>query len=105
MKFEPKISGTKVTDFDIKPIFDSQFICLEDLVKMDLSQKTMDWLLDTLRFSRGDRVNEDDKIWWAIIDWDSIYKLSIIENYPEYEKELLEYFGESWLNHYIRFNH
>jgi hypothetical protein len=105
MKFEPKLSGTKVTDFNIEPIFDSQFICLEDLVKMDLKQETMNWLLDTLRFSRGIREKKDDKIWWATIDWDSIYKLSCLENYPEYVKEFEEYFGEEWLEYYIRFNH
>lgn len=105
MKFEPKISGTRVTDFDITPIFDSQFICLEDLVKMDLKQETMNWLLDTLRFSRGDRQKAEDKIWWATIDWDSIFKLSCLENYPDYVKEFEDYFGENWLEHYIRFNH
>lgn len=105
MKFEPKLSGTKVTDFNIEPIFNSQFICLEDLIKMDLKQETMNWLLDTLRFSRGAREKEDDKIWWATIDWDSVYKLSCLENYPDYVKEFEEYFGEEWLKYYIRFNH
>ena len=105
MKFEPKISGIKVTGFEIKPIFNSQFICLEDLVKMDLKQETMNWLLDTLRFSRGEREKETDKIWWATIDWDSVYKLSCLENYPEYVKEFKNYFGEEWLEQYIRFNH
>lgn len=105
MNFEPKISGTKVTNFKIEPIFDSQFICLEDLLQMDLKQETMDWLLDTLRFSRGKRTKKDDKIWWATIDWDSTYKLSCLEKYPEYVEEFKEYFGDSWLDHYIRFNH
>ena len=40
-----------------------------------------------------------------IFDWDTILKISILENYPDYEKELKDYFGESWLKHYIRFNH
>lgn len=105
MKFEPKISGTKVTDFNITPIFNSQFISLESLLKMDLKQRTMDFILDTFRFSKGEKTKEDDEIWWGILDWDSIYKLSCIEKYPEYVKEFEEYFGENWFKHYIRFNH
>ena len=105
MNFEAKISGTKVTGFEIEPIFNSQFISLEDILKMDLKQETMNWLLDTLRFSRGERTKADDRIWWAIIDWDSTYKLSCLEKYPQYVEEFKNYFGENWLNCYIRFNH
>lgn len=107
MKFEEKISGTKVTDFNIKPLFDSQFISLQDVIDKDLSQRTMNWILDTLRFHRGER-NEENKdvcIWWGTIDFDTNYKLAVLENYPEYEKEFVKYFGENWMNHYIRFNH
>ena len=43
--------------------------------------------------------------WCAILDWDSIMKISVLENYPEYEKEFIDYFGEEWLKQYIRFNH
>jgi hypothetical protein len=67
---------------------------------MDFKQETMDWILDTLRFSKC--VNGD---WLTIIDLDSVYKLSILENYPEYEKELKDYFGDNWMKHYIRFGH
>ena len=107
MKFEEKISGTKVTDFDIQPLFDSQFLSLQDVIDKDLSQRTMNWILDTLRFHRGIR-NEENKgecIWWGTIDFDTNYKLAVLENYPEYEKEFIEYFGEHWMNQYIRFNH
>ena len=41
----------------------------------------------------------------AILDYDTILKLSILEHYPEYEKEMINYFGNEWLKHYIRFNH
>ena len=100
MKFTQKISGTSVTDFRIeKLLFDSQFITLSDCIKKVKRQETMNWLLDTLRFTKG------EEEWYAIIDYDSIYKLSILEYYPDYEKELISYFGEEWLNHYIRFNH
>lgn len=107
MKFEPKISGTKVTDFNIEPLFDSQFISLQEVMEKDLSQQTMDWILDNLRFHRGQRTpeNKGKCIWWTTIDFDSIYKLSVLENYPDYEKEFINYFGDKWMNHYIRFNH
>lgn len=107
MKFEEKISGTKVTDFGISPLFSSQFISLQDVMDKDLSQRTMDWILDNLRFHRGERTeeNEGECIWWAIIDFDTDLKLSVLENHPKYEKEFIEYFGEHWMNHYIRFNH
>lgn len=103
MKFEPKISGTKVTDFEITPIFGSQFIWLSEAMEVMQRQEAMDYLLDTYRFTKGEAEKSHD--WVAIIDWDTNMKLSIMEHYPEYEKELKEYFGENWLKHYIRFNH
>lgn len=103
MKFEPKISGTRVTDFNIKPIFNSQFIWLSEAMEKIQRQETMNFLLDDFRFTKGSAEKSHD--WVAIIDYDTIAKLSILENYPEYEKEMIEYFGENWLKHYIRFNH
>lgn len=103
MKFEEKISGTKITDFNITPIFDSQTILLSDCQKIVHKQETMNWILDTLRFSKCNENYPNE--WYAIIDWDSVLKLSILENYPDYEKEMIDYFGKGWLKHYIRFNH
>lgn len=107
MKFEPKISGTKVTDFEIKPLFNSQFVSLQEVIGKDLSQRTMDWILDNLRFHRGQRTEENkgECIWWAVMDYDTEYKLAVLENYPEYEEEFRQYFGEEWMKYYIRFNH
>lgn len=102
MKFEPKISGTQVTDFNIVPLFDTQFISLDDCQDKIVRQETMNYILDNFRFNRGDAGMHD---WWAILDFDTIMKISVMENYPEYEKEFIEYFGENWLEHYIRFNH
>lgn len=107
MQFTEKISGTKVTDFNIAPIFKSQYISLQDLLDADLNQKAMDFILDTFRFRKGERTeyNQNECLWWTTIDWDSILKVSILQNYPQYEAEFVEYFGEEWLKHYIRFNH
>ena len=101
MKFESKISGTKVTDYNIKKkLFSSELISLDECIKKIKRQETMDFLLDTFRFTLG----EGGK-WYAIINYDTILKASILEYYPEYEKEMKEYFGDDWLKFYIRFNH
>lgn len=103
MKFEPKISGTRVEDFNIKPIFSGQIVLLSDAMKTIKRQETMDFLLDTFRFSKCNENYPNE--WYAILDFDTIFKLSIMENYPEYEKEFIKYFGEKWIKHYIRFSH
>lgn len=103
MKFEAKMSGTKVTDFNFTPIFDSEFIWLSDAMEKIQNQAAMDFLLDTFRFHKGREEKSHD--WCAIVDWDSIMKISALETSPDSVKEFEEYFGENWLKHYIRFNH
>lgn len=100
MKFEPKMSGTKVSEFKIHPIFCTQIITLNDCQKLIYRQESMDFLLDNFRFSLC-----TDGEWRAVIDFDTDYKIAILENYPEYEKEMINYFGENWLKQYIRFGH
>lgn len=106
IKFEPKISGTQVTGSEIdeilnNEIFDSQFITLNLIQEKIHRQESMNWILDTLRFTKS----ADGKNWWATISWDSIAGLTVMEKYPEIEKQFIEYFGENWMEHYIRFNH
>lgn len=103
MKFESKISGTKVTGYHITPIFESQFIWLSEVMEKVQNQKAMNFILDTFRFTKGCEEKSHD--WCAILDWDSIMKISALENSPEDVKEFEEYFGEGWLKVYIRFNH
>ena len=100
MKFEPKMSGVRVTEFTITPLFHTQFISLNDCQEHIHRQETMDFLLDNFRFSLC-----TDGNWRAIIDFDTDYKLAILENYPDYEQEMIDYFGEKWMKHYIRFGH
>lgn len=106
MKFEPKISGTKVTDFKIDtPIYDRIYY-LDELLKIIKRQETMNFILDEFRFYKCEEGNpEYEGRWYIFFDSDSRYKIAILENYPEYEKEMIEYFGENWTKHYIRFNH
>ena len=100
MKFTPKMSGIRVDDFNIDPIFEDQLIYLDNITEIVHRQETMDWILDKLRFTKS-----STNRFIAIIDYDTNLKLSILENYPEYEKELIEHIGDNWINHYIRFNH
>ena len=100
MKFEPKISGTRVTDFKIKTPLKEQIHSLSEIITKIQNQKTMDFILDTYRFTKG-RGGE----WYAVFDYDALYKIGILENHPEYEQEMIDYFGENWTEHYIRFNH
>ena len=101
IKIESKISGWKVTGFETKPIFDGQVVSLEECMKTIKKQKAMDYILDNFRFSKGMK----EGTWFAILDWDTIMKISIIETNPEEEKQLEEQFGKSWIKNYLRFNH
>lgn len=101
INIESKISGWKITNFETKPIFDSQVISLENCMKTIKRQETMNFILDTFRFSKGVK----EGTWFTTIDWDTIMKISIMETNPEEEEQLKEYFGESWIKHYLRFNH
>ena len=106
INFDPKISGVRVTGSEIDEVlenlvFDSQFITLNSIQEKIHRQESMNWILDTLRFTKS----ADGKNWFATISWDSIAGLTVMEKYPEVEKQFIEYFGESWMNRYIIFNH
>lgn len=59
----------------------------------------MNFILDTFRFSKAEGT------WVAVLDWDTIMKISIMETNPEEEKLLENYFGKNWIKNYLRFNH
>ena len=101
LNIESKISGWKVTGFETKRIFNSQIVSLEECMKTVKRQETMDFILDTFRFNKG----KEDGDWFAILDWDTIMKISIMETNPEEEKQLEEQFGKDWIKNYLRFNH
>ena len=101
LNIERTISGWKVTGSETKPVFSSQIISLEECMKTIKRQKTMDFILDNFRFSKGMK----EGTWFTTIDWDTIMKISIMETNPEEEKQLVENFGKNWINCYLRFNH
>lgn len=104
LQFEAKMSGTKVIGSEANFLFDSQFVSMDEVFVKVHRQETMNWILDTLRFYKGDEV-DGRQAWWTTIDFDTLMKLDIMENHPDEEKQLVEYFGENWMKHYIRFNH
>lgn len=101
MNIESKMSGWTITNFETKPIFNSGIISLEDCMRTIKRQETMNFILDKFRFSKG----MEEGTWFAIIDHDTIMKISIMETNPEEEKQLKEHFGEGWIKYYLRFNH
>lgn len=106
MKFESKISGTRVTDFEIIPLFDETIIPLKKLDEK-LSERSMRWVMDNFYLSQYSEKGAEfyGCNFYTTMDYDTVLKLSVLENYPQYEKEFIEHFGENWLNYYIRFNH
>lgn len=108
LKFTEKMSGTSV-NLTVDPLFESGFVSLDEVMRADLSQETMDFILDNLRFYRGERTadNAGECIWWTTIDRDTRCKLAVLEKseYASIKSEFVAYFGEDWMHHYIRFNH
>ena len=103
MKFTAKMSGTMITEFNIQPLFNEKFIWLSDIMQKITRQEAMNFILEELRFYKGYAEKSGD--WVTTMDRDTIYKVTVLNNYPEYGKEFIEYFGENWMQHYIRFNH
>ena len=101
IKIENKISGWKVTGYETKPIFNDLIVSLEECMKTIKRQKTMDFILDTFRFSKA----MQEGTWIEILAWDTIMKISIMETNPEEEKLLENHFGKDWIKNYLRFNH
>ena len=99
MKLTNCISGIRVEDFDIDPVFESWFITLDQVTARIHTQKAMDYILDKFRFSAG------RDCWFITINHDEIYKISIMERHPDLDKELTEKVGENWPDYYLRFNH
>ena len=76
---------------------------MSEIMEKIQRQDTLDFILDTYRFYKGQEEKRNDLV--TILDYDTILKISIMEHYPQYEQELKEYFGDDWFKYYIRFNH
>lgn len=107
MKFEPKISGTSVTDYGKIKVFPhllDNIVTLSDINKLT-NKLAVQFILDTYNMLSLNAELADGANWGAIMSNDDILKASILENHPDLEAELQDYFGDNWLQHYIRFNH
>ena len=102
MTIEKKISGWTVRDYgELEKLFDCCVISLMECIEKNLSQESMNWILDKLRFYK----DESSGSWWATIDNDTNCKLWIIENRPDLAEQLKTTFGKNWMNYYLRFDH
>jgi len=107
MKFEPKISGVRVTDYGKIKVFPhllDQIVTLHDINNLT-NKRAVQFILDTYNMVSLNAEHANGASWGAIMSYDDILKVSILENHPDLEAELQDYFGDNWLQHYIRFNH
>lgn len=105
MKIESKMSGWSISDFSVKifPHLGDQIVTLNDIDK--LSKRSAQWIFDNYNFIE---LNPDKAgcHFGVIMSYDDLYKVSIMESYPEIEKELTDYFSPSdWTKCYLRFGH
>lgn len=107
MKIEPKISGWSISDIDIKifPHLHSEIVTLNDIDK--LSKRAAQWIFDHYNL-----VELNPEIagchFGVLMSYDDMFKVSIIESYPEIEQELIKYFKpvyDDWTKCYLRFGH
>lgn len=107
MNFEPKISGTSVTDFgEIKRIhtIHGEIVSLSSLDALT-NGEALKWVLDNYNFWSLNPEYAEGAHWGAVMSHDDILKVSIMENHPDKAEELRAHFGDNWMNHYIRFGH
>lgn len=105
MKIEPKMNGWAISDVNIKcfPHLLEGIITLNDIDK--LSKRSAQWIFDNYNLVR---LNPDiaDCHFGVLMSHDDMFKVSIMESYPEIEKELMNYFNPlfgDWTKCYLRF--
>lgn len=107
MKIESKISGWRISDYEINvfPHYGNGIVTLRDIDK--LSKRSAQWIFDNynlVQFHNG----KMDSHFGVLMDGDDVMKVSIMESYPDYEKQLADYFNDSfgdWRKCYLRFGH
>lgn len=107
MKIESKISGWSISNVDIEifPHLGDQVVTLNDIDK--LSKRSAQWVFDTYNLVELNP-NRAGCHFGVVMSYDDLYKVSIMESYPEIEKELADYFNPSfgdWTKCYLRFGH
>ena len=78
INFDSKISGTRVTGSEIDEImqniiFASQFISLKDCIKKIHRQESMNWILDILRFYKGQYAGDCTSVHGSEVSFRHLY--------------------------------
>lgn len=109
MKIEAKISGWTISDVNIKifPHVGDQIVSLNDIDKLSL--RSAQWIFDTYNLVEL-KPDVAGCNFGVVMSYDDLCKVSIMESYPEIEKELEDYFNPSegfddWRKCYLRFRH
>lgn len=104
LEFEGLMSGIRVLNYEeIKPISEqietcwSYTISYKDLAQ--LTPKGAKYIMQHYNFYGN------DTNFVTSFSPDEDYIIGIINNYPEYEEQLIKRFGEKWHNYYLRFGH
>lgn len=107
MKIEPKISGWSISDFNIKifPHYMDEIVTLKDID--NLSKESAQWIFDNYNLVAFNKEIVGCH-YGVIMSHDDLCKVSIMESYPDLEKELADYFNPAfgdWRKCYLRFGH
>ncbi len=107
MKIEPKISGWSISDVSIKifPHFFDHIVTLNDIDKLSL--RSAQWILKHYDIVEL-KPEKTGCRFGVLMSTDDMKKISIMESYPEIEKELADHFNPSfgdWTKCYLRFGH
>lgn len=98
-----KMSGWKIDGYKhIELMFNSEIVSLKECMEKVQNQETMDYILDNFRFYQS---TVDKTKWLTTMDYNTLYKITILDRYPEEKEFLEERFGKKWLNMYLRFGH
>ena len=107
MKIESKISGWAISDCEITmfPHFRDCIVTLNDI--NNLSARSAQWIFDNYNLVELNHELTGCNF-GVLMRRDDMYKVSIMEYYPEIEAQLIEYFNDifgDWRKCYLRFFH
>ena len=107
MVIESKISGWAISDCEITmfPHFRDCIVTLNDID--NLSARSAQWIFDNYNLVELNRELTGCNF-GVLMRRDDMYKVSIMEYYPEIEAQLIEYFNDifgDWRKCYLRFFH
>lgn len=104
LTIETKISGWAITkgyeDIELLPLVNGFMFCPSQLT----NPKSLEWIVKHFNLYQATPPNENPFI-YTILNYDDLYKITIMDKYPAIAQELEDRFGIDWANHYLRFGH